>query len=247
MSVGLGGRKLNAGGCPASRPAARLNAADTAVAGGIGRPNSSAAYAEITSTCKPAGAKRNSISSASCCASSRGPKMRMRFTASLNSPGNWPSVMRDSRATKSGCNARRAPSFSIAPSSARSAATPPPQVICSDTVLSPTASASTPSEFFAAGGCNAASPSAKRTGFNFAAARTCSRVAMCALEMPASRTCFVSVASRQRDSASCNVATSVEKPRSASICNRLAASAAGNGGSSVCAVKTHFSGRPRMQ
>ena len=173
--------------------------------------------------------------------------MRMRLTASRSSAGSWPSVMRVSRATRSGSSAGLPVGFSIAPSSERNAATPPPQVICSDTVLSPIASASTPLDFSAAGNCNADMPSAKATGFNFAATRTCSSVATCALGMPASRMCFLSAAIGQLELASCSVATSVEKPRSASSCNRLAASASGSGGSSVCAVKTHFNGTPKMQ
>ena len=135
----------------------------------------------------------------------------------------------------------------MAPSSPRKAATPPPQVICSDTWLSPMASASTPLEFSAAGGCNAASPSAKLTGFNLAAAKTCSSAARWALGIPASVTCCLPAASGQREFASNSVATSHGKPRSASICSRLAASASGSGGSSVCAVSTHFSGTPRTQ
>ena len=55
----------------------------------------------------------------------------------------------------------------MAPSSARKAATPPPQVICSDTWLSPMASASTPLEFSAAGGCKAASPEREADRFQF--------------------------------------------------------------------------------
>ena len=142
-AVGFGGRNSNSGACPVNHRAARLNAAESEASGGSVTPNSFGAYAATTSTSRPIGSKRSSISSASCCASSRGPKMRTCFTLSRNPAGNWPSVMRASRATRSGCNARRPPSFSIAPSNARNAATPP-QVICNDTVLSPIASASTP-------------------------------------------------------------------------------------------------------
>ena len=90
-------------------------------------------------------------------------------------------------------------------------------------------------------------PSEKLTGFNFAAAKTCSSAARWALGMPASVTCCLPAASGQREFASRSVATSQGKPRSASSCSRLAASASGNGGSSVCAVSTHFSGTPTTQ
>ena len=66
-------------------------------------------------------------------------------------------------------------------------------------------------------------------------------------ESRAKRTNFRSPDSALRESPICKLATSEEKPRSASNCSRLAASASGKGGSSVCVVKIHFSGRPTTQ
>ena len=173
--------------------------------------------------------------------------MRMRFTASRSPPGNWPSVMRTSRATTSICSERRPAASSTAPSSDRKATTPPPAEICKPTLLSPIASASAPPDFSLPGNCSAEMPGAKLTGLSFAAAKIFSSAARCVLGMPASRTfCFPS-ASGLRESQISSVATSEWKPRSASICKRLAASVSGSGGSSVCAVKTHFSGTPKMQ
>ena len=161
----------------------------------------------MNSTFKPSGSNRSSNSSTSGCANSRAPKIRMLFTASRNSAGNWPSVMRVSRATTSACSVRRPASSSTVPSSDRKATTPPPAVTCNATFFSPITSASTP-DFSAAGNCSAEMAGVKLTGFSFAAIKTFSSAARCVLGIPASMTFCLPSANGLRESQTSNVATS---------------------------------------
>ncbi len=87
----------------------------------------------------------------------------------------------------------------------------------------------------------------RRTNGSLQQLQTFSSAPTCVSGMAVSRTNCLSPASGLRELDSCNVSRSVWKPRSASIWSRLCASASGNGGSSVCAVSTHFSGTPTMQ
>ena len=121
----------------------------------------------------------------------------MRLTCSRNSAGNWPSVTRASRATTSVCSVRRLPSVSIAPSSARSAATPPPAVTCKPTVLSPMASASTPPDLSAAGGLQRGNAQRKTGRLQFRRRQNLfQRRDVRVREWPPSRTSFLAAGQR---------------------------------------------------
>ncbi len=84
------------------------------------------------------------MSVVNCRASSPRPKIRANRTSLPNAVGNWPRVMRISRATNSASMRFGVASASIAPSSERNAAMPPPALTCKSIPCAASASVNKP-------------------------------------------------------------------------------------------------------